>query len=172
MSAWYLPSNEVKSTPWLSPDVTEYLKGLVRAGMRVLEHGSGGSTLWLAAAGARVTAVENNPDWYAKVSEKLAGNGNVELILWDQRDALPKLDGPYDLVLIDGVPVDDRGLYLEAAHKLVKKNGWLVLDNCNRPEYADARERMQKYFILMKSFIEPAGRYLRTEFYQRKGREK
>ena len=160
---WYKPSppGEVHDTPWLSPDATRYLESLLRPDMHVLEHGSGGSTIWLAKRGELVTAVEHDPDCHRAVKSVAPSNANV--ILWD-KPRLPKLRPPYDLVLVDGEPVEERAYYIRAAEKLVKPGGVFVLGNFNRPEYQAEREALEKRHRHLE-FRFSFGLYLNTQFF-------
>jgi len=74
-------------------------------------------------------------------------------------------DDMYDLLLIDGEPVEDRGEWIQAAPFIVKPGGWVVLDNANRPEYVAEREWLQgKASLVFTSKLQ--GKHLVTEFYK------
>jgi hypothetical protein len=57
--------------PWLVFDAIDYLDRLDLRGWRVFEYGSGGSTLYWLRRGARVTSVEHEPGWHARLSAML-----------------------------------------------------------------------------------------------------
>ena len=162
-SAWWKPSppGEVQSTPWLSPQVTEYLAGLLNEGMKVLEHGCGGSTLWLSARVDSVTSVESDPDWFAEIAKRAPKN--VKPILW-MAGGVPALEPPYDLLLIDGEPVEDRAAWIVKAPGLVRPGGVIVLDNYNRPEFERERKALEERCQFV-TFHAPVGMYLNTEFF-------
>lgn len=162
MNNWWKPTQNgvVPDGPWLSPEVTGYMEKLLKPEFTVLEHGSGGSTLWFADRVKKVTAVESDLDWFSIVSAKAPAN--VKMIY--HAAGLPKLTGKYDIILIDGEPLEDRGLWLMAAEKYIKPNGIIILDNYNRPEYAAERKKLADAYI-HRSFNAPVGLYLNTEFY-------
>lgn len=164
MVEWWKPAPEgvVPDKPWLSPEVIDFLGGLLTPDMRVLEHGSGGSTLWFAERVKKVWAVENDPVWFDAVKAKAPKNVVMRL---QAPGSLPKLPGDFDLILIDGVPVEDRALWLKAAPALLKPDGVIVLDNYNRPEYAAERQAVVNSSLFFKAFHAPVGRFLNTEFY-------
>jgi predicted O-methyltransferase YrrM len=164
MKKWFEPSTpeEMPSEPWLNKAALAYLATITLPTSNVLEHGSGGSTLWFAKNAGHVTSIESDPEWYKEVLRRKTG---AHLVLWDQR-SLPKLDPPYDLLLIDGEPVENRILYLKEARRLVKPGGWVVLDNCNRPEYAEERAFLQKLAEQSTIFSTRIGLYLNTEFFR------
>jgi predicted O-methyltransferase YrrM len=157
---------EMKAQPWMNAGAVEFLGRLLRPEWHVLEHGSGGSTLWLAERVAQVTAVENNPDWLREVQERAPGN--VRLVLWDKPRVPKRIEGRFDLLLVDGEPVENRKAYLMTASRLVKAGGWVVLDNCNRPEYAEERKVVLGLAREFRMFHAGEGTYLNTEFFHLK----
>lgn len=161
---WYVPTPaaRVKPYPWLSPEATAFLESLLSPDMTVLEHGSGGSTLWFSERVKHVTAMEHNQTWYETLLKRAPQN--VTLVLG--RGVL--YIEPVDLLFIDGEPVEDRREWLEAVVKLVKPGGYVVLDNANRPEYARARDGL---LSIAKHLLTIDGNtggsiHLVTEFYQ------
>jgi len=110
---------------------------------RVLELGSGGSTIFWARRVDHVTSVETDPSWAPLTLEALTRHGvadRVELIATPHADALQRVaalpDASYDLLLVDHAdPTLRRGRIvnrLELATVALPKlgpNGWLVVDN-------------------------------------------
>ncbi len=95
---------EMPTLPWAT---ARFIAGLVRAidPPRILEIGTGFgyTTLQMAEAGTgQVTTVENHPGRAAKAREFLAGK--AEVLEGEFRQL--RLDGPFDLVLIDVNRVD------------------------------------------------------------------
>lgn len=164
MPDWTLPLTpaRMKPWPWLHPKATAYLESLLWPEMEVLEHGSGGSTLWFAERVKHVTAVESKPEWYEALKKRIPDN--VALIFGGGVLRI----APVDLLLIDGEPVCERRLWIDASAELVKPGGYVVLDNANRPEYAMARmkfaERAERINIVDGN---GGGReFIITEFYR------
>jgi predicted O-methyltransferase YrrM len=163
-SVWFTPTvpARVKPIPWLHPLAIEYLETLLRPDMEILEHGAGGSTLWFAERVKHVTAVEDNFRWYDVLSKRIPAN--VTLLMGKGVVYL----APVDLLFIDGEPVETRGAWIDAAARLVKPGGYLILDNANRQEYLLEREKMRNTFTLLKHINGNSGGtlHLVTEFYQ------
>ncbi len=166
MPEWYAPTapENVKPYPWLSGHAVNYMESILQPDFEVIEHGSGGSTLWFAKRVRHVVAFENNPKWFEWVNWHAPSNVNLLL-------AAPKSlssEKSFDLLLIDGDPVETRAWWLEFASQLVRPGGYLVLDNANRPEYAEAREKMRSVFTHLKTVDSNKGGtiHLVTEFYQ------
>ena len=173
MSVWWRPSRarDVQPLPWLSPEAVAFLESLLQPDFEVLEHGSGGSTLWFAERVKQVTAYEEDDNWRRAVKEKAPDN--VRLFSLTGMRAKFKFieDAEADLLLIDGDPVEDRAEWLKNAPSLVKPGGYVVLDNANRPEYVKERKELTEYADLIEvcDGNEGGTRYLVTEFYKTKG---
>lgn len=166
MPRWWQNSQpgEVREIPFLAPQVIEHLEGLLNPEWRILEHGSGGSTLWFSERCSEVIAVENNELWRSFLLERNCSNVSIA-------PALPANVFGFDLMLIDGEPVGVRAEYLKRAYDLVRPGGYVVLDNANRPEYEKERAWMQENCESYQTFNcnESGTKYLVTEFYKLKG---
>jgi predicted O-methyltransferase YrrM len=170
---WYQPrrsGEQLQAVPWLAPKVIQHLENLIQPDWEVIEHGSGGSTLWFAERCSSVTAFEHDPDWQAIVKRQAPENVNVvsgSTATKLQTITVEMLTG-FDLCLIDGEPVGDRAKWLKAAPTLVKPGGWVVLDNANRPEYEAERKHMQAYADHVETIDANEGgtMFLVTEFYR------
>ncbi|MEO1585436.1 MAG: class I SAM-dependent methyltransferase [Planctomycetota bacterium] len=135
-------------------DHRECIERRLFAGCRVLEWGSGGSTVWLAdrlPAGAHLTSVEHHAEWFAKVGERLGERPNVTRVLAeptgelgrnatiDEEDAthlagyVGAADGQtFDVILVDGVA---RVACMERARELLNPGGVVFLHDAQRDWY-------------------------------------
>lgn len=131
--------------PWIVPAAIGWLRRRIRGDWSVLELGSGRSTAWLARRAGRVLSYEDNEFWHGSTAERLAGAGllNVELRLRDVEElpseiaALP--DRAFDLVVVDFLeaPQVTRIDCLPPAREKVRPGGYLLLDDSDRPGYAE-----------------------------------
>lgn len=139
--------------PFLVWDAIRFLEGALKPGMRVLEVGSGNSTLWFLKRGCRVTSIEHSEAWARHVrgyvSERLderyaerleqhvvAGEAAVQRI--ERFD-----DRQFDLALVDCMnEYTSRPDALRAARPKVRADGWMVLDNSDHPQNGPAVEHM------------------------------
>lgn len=164
MPDWFTPTvpARVKPVPWLSPETTAYLESLLTPEMVVLEHGAGGSTLWLAERVKHVTSVEDDMDWYSVLRKRVPQNVTLLVGCGVLHVA------PVDLLLIDGEPVQDRAKWIDAAMNLVHPGGYVVLDNANRPEYEKERKDFLAQATLIRTVNGNVGgcMHLITEFYK------
>lgn len=165
VSEWWEKSkpSEITPLPWLHSATIAYLESLLKPEMSVLEHGSGGSTLWFAQHVKSVISYEHDPDWQMVVKKQAPPNVKV-------LSGGPPESAQADLLLIDGKQAQ-REWWLDAALNLVKPGGYIVLDNANRPEYAPARGRLLAspdiYLLAYLNANLPHSLYFVTEFYKR-----
>lgn len=166
MSKWSKPSKpeEIKPIPWLGSSVITRLSEIITKDFRVIEHGAGGSSLWFAERVNFVMTIENNKGWYDEVLKQKPDN---MVLIFNNWDGPPDnwIDyKPFDLLLIDGEPVEERGLWISQCKKMVKSNGWVVLDNANRPEYIHERFYLHSISETVETFDCNEGtRYLVTD---------
>jgi predicted O-methyltransferase YrrM len=145
--------------------VIAHLEKLIKPDWRVIEHGSGGSTLWFSDRVAFVTAYETDSKWSVKLHR-------INIAVKNSRTPFTPNE-PYNLLLIDGEPVEDRREWIRRAPQIVRPGGWVVLDNANRPEYTKERKHLQAYAAEVVTFDVNEGgtQYLVTEFYRMPGEE-
>jgi hypothetical protein len=141
--------------PWLMPEVINWLWNNLRSSDTVLETGAGGSTVFFSHWAARVITYEHNPPWAAKVKHQF----KVELRHRPdypteglQPDTLPTID----LAFIDG-----RGRVRSVLDVLPKmrSGGWLILDDSDRPRYADACAAATERSTCRIVFSDPEGNH-------------
>lgn len=120
--------------PWLTFGAIIALESVINKNFKVLEFGSGGSTVFWAERCKSVKSFETNPEWYKNVEKRAEGFKNVEINLLSEAGILEALkkepDNHYDLVVVDSYPNDiQRILIANAAIAKVKLNGFLIIDN-------------------------------------------
>lgn len=125
------------------------LETMVAPGMRILEWGSGGSTVFCAKRGAEVTSIEHVPDWAQLVQtelkrRKLSAQVTVHRIDLEAEyvDVIDQLSGSFDLIVVDG---RRRVECVLKAHSRVVPGGWLVLDDSDREAYLPAEEPLSDW---------------------------
>jgi predicted O-methyltransferase YrrM len=130
--------------PWIAPAAVEFLDGYLKPTDRMLEFGSGRSTLWFAERVGHITSVEHNPEWHRQITTKIAEKefSNISYFL-HPKQANPLLASNSDYVLVtrsippaslDFVLVDGiyRAQCVLQSVSLIVDGGLLVIDNVNR----------------------------------------
>lgn len=72
-----------RGCPNLASQAVEFLASWLGTTDRMLEFGAGASTKWFGERVGSLVSVENNPIWFARVSEQTAALRNVEVHLFD-----------------------------------------------------------------------------------------
>ena len=136
--------------PLLAPKASQFLEEILseRIDTRVLEFGSGTSTVWLSKRTHNLVSIEHNRDWYDNVKnflEKDESCHSVDLKLLPTPyhsvcDEFP--DEHFDVIIVDG---RDRIKCLESSIRILKKGGFLILDDAQRERYETASWLLQDW---------------------------
>lgn len=145
--------------PWITDGAIEFLKNYINKNSIVLEFGIGKSTIWFANNVKNLVSIEHDKYWFKKIQNKLLNKTNVELILHTTSvikgtDLIKSCysikinkfpDNFFDLVLIDG---RNRVKCFKKSDRVLKPNGFMMLDNSERKEYQEAFDfyKDKKYF--------------------------
>ena len=134
--------------PWMVPAAIGWLRRRIRPDWSILELGAGRSTIWFAGRAGRVVSLEDNAFWAGRtrVRSKQLGLQNVEVRelpvdrFAAEVEALP--EGSFELVVMDFLESAEvtRIDVLRPAMKRVAPGGFLLLDDSDRPGYAEAFE--------------------------------
>lgn len=152
--------------PWITIRALRWLEENVQQGWKVFEYGMGGSTLFFADRGCQIVSVEHHKDWYEKVKNLLQENTAVSTHLapplasggnaaftsdfgeWQGmtfetyvRIAETVADQSLDLALVDGRA---RVPCIKAIKQKIKPDGYILLDNAERPRYQEGIDILQK----------------------------
>ena len=169
---WWTESkpDEIKAVPWMHPAAVLYLKSLIDVNSIVIEHGCGGSTLWLSKQVKELHSYEHFKEWFDTISAKVAGHENIFVHLRDDPPLFPDIKA--DLLLVDGFGVQ-RPDWIRAAHKIVKPGGVVVVDNSERPQYQAALGALTAYTVrpLYITGYTDYGKMVTTSFYRLRGGE-
>lgn len=143
----------IKKEPWLVPAAIDFLRmRMIRAiehggRLKVIETGSGGSTLFFAEYADQILSFEHSRKWFNIVDKELEHYNRTFIELRFDPDypkkGLRHIDKDYDLALIDG-----RGRVKSIASVVgrIKDGGYLILDNAERPRYKIAIKALNLAF--------------------------
>ena len=131
----------IRPVPWIVDKAVECLDKFIQENPnpKILEFGSGASTVWFAKKTRNLVSVETDPAWYKDISEIL----RQEILVSDYhlvKDAeVPYVTAKYsdqlfDIILIDG---EERVECARQSIALLKPNGIMMLDNDERAIYKE-----------------------------------
>lgn len=118
--------------PWISYSAIKYIDSYLTTKSRVLEYGSGFSTIWLSKHSGEVFSIEDDRNWYNKISyiiqNQALRNINYKFANSPGEYFNFMVDGliGFDFILVDG---SYRNKCVESAIKLLKPGGILYIDN-------------------------------------------
>jgi hypothetical protein len=145
--------------PWLTYAAIDFLRSRIHPGMRVLEWGAGGSTLFFALAACVITSVETDKRWFELVRSHLIRSSLSAAVDLRLVPLAALLDGDFaaylgcaceadwDVVLVDGSEsqVPTRMRCLSAALGHIRPGGLLILDDAWRSAYSSAPGLLREY---------------------------
>ncbi len=133
-------------SPWLSYRGVREIDRLIRPEWRVLEFGSGMSSLFFAARCADLVSIESDSDWYARMRPRLESveGCRVDYRLRSEADYAALDDVPddtFDFALVDGLQYDRTAA---TAVRKVRPGGYIYMDNSDIPydEFSVGRQTL------------------------------
>jgi predicted O-methyltransferase YrrM len=121
--------------PWISYSSVNYLKKFLTKDSRVLEFGSGMSTVWYSKYAGEVFSVEDYSPWYDKMS-KIFQSKNVKNITYkfinnekEYSTFMSEDKTGFDLIMVDG---SYRSKCILNSAKLLRPGGIIYLDNSDK----------------------------------------
>ena len=133
--------------PVCPDEVLQYLLLTVReiVPSKILEIGTAeglsGAAMLFEAPNARLTTVEIDEDRHKKAKENFQEfglSGRARCVLGDAADVLPALEGPFDLIFLDG-PKAQYVHYLPDLKRLLRGGGVLIADDVLLYGWVDGR---------------------------------
>lgn len=114
--------------PWYTYPAIEYIKQLDFSDKTVFEFGSGNSTIFWAKRCRKAISIEDNPEWYDKMSPRLTANIEYKLLVSKQEytDSINTYSEGFDIIIIDG---NHRYECAVEALKKLNSDGIIILDN-------------------------------------------
>lgn len=150
-----VPRNRDGLCPWFVYGAVDFLKAVVPKNARVLEIGSGYSTIWWAQRECNVLSIEVSQSWAESISSKLHEQGLHDrvriLIVEGPNQITHALENyfleakcvckqPFDVVVIDGL--EPRSVVAELVVPYLDAGGIIVWDNSDRVEYEEGLSRL------------------------------
>jgi hypothetical protein len=121
--------------PWFTYPAIDFLHERLNKNLRVLEFGSGNSTLFLAERVKEVLSYEHNRDWLAKISLKKPDSvklKNTSAASPDEYLFGLSNEEKFEIIIVDGL-FRNECLLKSLPH--LSGNGVIILDDSERVEY-------------------------------------
>lgn len=148
ISAWKCIDKEGNAIPWYTYPMIEYLAGLDFSGSKILEFGSGASSIWWAKRAKTVLAVEHDKEWFATSAGNSGANLKITLAENESDYLAAAIGVRFDVVIIDGI---HRHRCAESISDILATDGLVILDNSDwHPE--TARYLREKHDFLQVDF--------------------
>lgn len=152
---WFESFNSKKSIdkngdpiPWCTYPFIKFIGPRLKKDFKIFEYGSGNSTLWYAKKVGEIIAVENDLDWFNKVSSSLPTNAKVIYceLKYDGEYCrkVTTQNKKYSIIIIDG---RDRVNCIKHSINFLSDDGVIVFDNSNLSQYMDGNN-----FLISNSF--------------------
>ncbi|NES76927.1 MULTISPECIES: class I SAM-dependent methyltransferase [unclassified Okeania] len=143
-------SLNIKATPLLTKEAIKFLENFLKQkpDAKVLEFGSGGSTIWLSKLTKNLTSIEHDGMWFNQVKDRIQKQKNchpveMKLLARPYHTICEKFPAEsLDLIIVDG---RDRVKCFEASIKLLKPGGILMLDDAQRERYQQAQDLLKDW---------------------------
>jgi predicted O-methyltransferase YrrM len=124
--------DKIRNAPWFVDEAVDFLAEQIQKGTikKILEFGSGASTVWFSSRVDVLISVEHSKEWHTKISNLITPRSGIDLRLRPQpyntvcEETLPEKE--FDLVVIDG---RDRVACTQSAYQMIRPGGFLLLDN-------------------------------------------
>jgi hypothetical protein len=176
--------------PWYTFEAIEFLKINLTKNHTIFEFGCGASTLFFASKVKKVISLESNRRWFEIITSILKNSGdflleknyfsntNCEIFLME--DALDREEYQnfaknysqknhlkFDLLIVDSLK---RFECVKNSFETIKNDGYLILDDSERPNYKKIYDFLQKNNFSYQDFLGIAPAQLRikkTTFFRR-----
>lgn len=142
--------------PWYTKSFLDELVTWDLKDKVVFEYGAGASTLWWARKCRNVYAVESNLQFLEAVRAKVDEMGIC--FACTKETYLKFITKPgilFDIVIVDGEPVEWRDECVERALKYLKPGGRLIIDNWDQPSVWIPNDETLKLIKAMPHTIYP-----------------
>lgn len=129
---------------WWCYAANDFVEERLLPSMKVLEFGSGSSTLWLSPKVHSIVSIENNASWVEKLKAEIGQN--ITLIYLAQPETLTHDHFPtdsrtdFDLLIID--PLANRINCAKAGLPFLKSDGVVIWDNTDGSDWPEINALM------------------------------
>ncbi|NQU30183.1 MAG: hypothetical protein HQ525_05910 [Anaerolineae bacterium] len=122
--------------PWMNYNVISFLEERLTKNLKLLEFGSGYSTLFFTNHIDDVTSIEGNQQWYETTRDMVGKRAKLIYMAPDDNlnEILSNLNEGYDIIVIDG---RDRVKCAIGVCDILSDQGVIIFDDSMREEYRE-----------------------------------
>ena len=135
-------NQEAKPIPWYTYPAIEFIENKIDSDFRILEYGSGNSSLWWSERVTQVISIESDANWFGYIKENMPSNVELYLIEDDLEyaSAINQYeDHSFDVIIVDG---SNRNQCAEFAISKVKDQGFIIFDNTDDHKHAEGVKKL------------------------------
>jgi hypothetical protein len=159
--------------PWINYVIIQFLHHYLKPGMRVLEFGAGGSSVFFLKRKVNLFSIEHKNSWLIEVQRILSpkqlknwvphysrsSNSNDQTpVAEDYLSNIESIaDSSIEIALIDG---RNRVECIRQSISKIKPGGCIILDNSDRPAYAIAYQLLNKWSLKETTCITNASNHV------------
>jgi hypothetical protein len=142
LRGWLISFNKKKSVdingnpiPWWTYSFIDFLQTRLNNTIRVLDYGSGSSTIWLGSRVKEVISIENYSTWAEEISKQTSPNVTVHCVkeITDFSAYLDSISGKFQIIIIDNL-----GNRMDCAFhsmQFLADNGVIIWDNTDGSDW-------------------------------------
>jgi hypothetical protein len=131
------------AVPWMNYSLITLLEERLTEDVKLLEFGSGYSTLFFSRLVGSVTSIESAGEWFETTRQMVGDSANLFLVESTEtesyRKILEKLDDHFDVILIDG---RNRVSCALLTSDMVTERGVILFDDSMREEYKEGIDHL------------------------------
>ena len=136
-----------KPEPWLTFAAIDFIRERLKKGLKILEWGSGSSSLWFDQYGCLVTAIDHNAYWANIIKGMKSENIHVMVKKEQSNYVKPEIDfSAINIFLIDGIYRNECATYLVELIKSgdILSGAIIIFDDTSRLEYQESVQSLTK----------------------------
>ena len=166
---WECVDSRGQQIPWYTYPATEFLRQLDFSSKTVFEYGSGNSTIFWSKICKNITSVEDNKEWFDKISNSISEN--VTYAFKPDKSEYVNLpiaiEKKFDVIIIDG---SHRAECAAVGARCLKDDGFIILDNSDWYEETSKFLRGNDFIEIDMSGFGPINNYTwTTSIFLRRG---
>jgi len=129
--------------PWYTYPAIKFITERISSNLNIFEYGCGYSTIWYSQRVKKISTLEDNIEWYNKISAEANSSISSIILCQDLNEYVKKIHdigGKYDIIINDG---QKRRLATYEFINYLKDDGVVIFDNSERLHYQPAYDFLE-----------------------------